>query len=51
MAQNHRSIPTLTPEEITRFKQRIDHKSEQDCWEWKAACSRAGYGQIRFRGR
>ncbi len=36
--------------EITFWK-KVSIRSEEECWEWRASCTKQGYGQLRFRGK
>ena len=33
-----------------RFWQKVNKKSEQECWEWQAAKTARGYGQLNVEG-
>ena len=43
---NGRYVSTSTLEE--RFWEKIDKRSDDECWEWMASCNKYGYGQLWF---
>ena len=42
------SIPTLTESDRKRFWDKVDKKGEDECWNWKAACTQ-NYGRFGIR--
>lgn len=46
MPKNHRSIPALKPQEISRFWAKVDHRGLFECWVWNASCDHIGYGHF-----
>lgn len=40
----------LTDKEIERFWKKVDRRSEDECWEWKASKTKFGYGQMGAAG-
>lgn len=49
MQPTTKKIPTLTPEEQSRFWSKVQKKSDDECWEWMASKNRKGYGQFWLR--
>jgi len=42
-----KAVPTLTPDDIARFWDKVDQRRPNDCWEWKASVTKSnGYGQF-----
>lgn len=41
----------LTEEIIERFWAKVDKKSQDECWGWKAYKNKYGYGQIRINNK
>ena len=39
----------MTEKDIARFWQKVDRRSEKECWEWTASCVTAGYGYFSYR--
>lgn len=35
---------------IERFAAKVDKRSPDDCWPWKASISKNGYGSFKFNG-
>ena len=50
MAMNHRSIPSLTWQEVARFWSQVDVGPGKDCWNWRGASVPDGYGMFWIRG-
>ena len=46
MANAHRSIPSLTPQDKERFWVKVDVRGPDECWEWRASRSNRGYGKF-----
>ena len=36
---------------MERFWEKVDVKSEDDCWEWKASKNKKGYGLFALDGK
>ena len=43
-------LPRLDEQAKERFWSRVDVGEPDECWEWKAARIKAGYGAMRFKG-
>jgi hypothetical protein len=52
MAENkYRPIPELTDDDIARFWEKVDTRSDTECWLWTGSLTK-GYGQFNLgRGR
>jgi len=44
-------VSEISEEEKTRFWQKVEKRSDSECWEWKAHRTPEGYGRFKFRGR
>ncbi len=47
--RTHRIIGTLTVQDLRRFWSKVE--ITEDCWQWTAARSGMGYGEMRLEGR
>jgi len=45
------SISDISEIELQRFWSKVDIKSKDKCWIWKAASSLKGYGRVKIRGK
>lgn len=50
MAKAHFTLPELTPQEIERFRSKIQRKAPDACWEWMLRLDKDGYGRFWLRG-
>jgi hypothetical protein len=44
-------IPALSADDLERFWSKVDVRGPDECWPWKGAPDRHGYGRIRIGGR
>src|SRR4051794_16613165 len=51
MAEPHRKLPPLTAQQIKRFHSYVDRRGDDDCWPWKRAQLKGGYGGFKIAKR
>lgn len=47
----YRSIPPLSQQTLIRFRQKVDVRGPDECWEWRASKDSCGYGQFHIGSR
>ncbi len=51
MARGFYQIPAITPDLAERFEERVERAGANQCWHWRGAKSKKGYGMLCYAGK
>jgi transcriptional regulator with XRE-family HTH domain len=49
MTRRNLPMPIVTKDDIARFREKIDAKGSDDCWNWSGAVNNKGYGRFKIK--